>query len=125
MGMRRTVALALMMVFSWMLMAPLLAPDGEANLPVCCRRHGKHHCAMSRMGRLDGQSRGFTTVSEKCPCLPASTCAVQSSSWQPEDGKPFCGEVSVPAACAAQTEARPRISFLRSHQRRGPPTPLA
>ena len=65
--MRRAIAISLMMLFSWTLMAPLFVPDADASLPACCRRNGKHHCNMARMsGQADGQ-RGFTTVAEKCP----------------------------------------------------------
>jgi hypothetical protein len=44
--MRRTIALALTMIFSWMLIGPAFGPDADANLPPCCRRNGKHHCMM-------------------------------------------------------------------------------
>ena len=123
--MRRVLSLSLMMMFSWMLIAPLLAPDADANLPACCRRNGKHHCMMSRMGRLSGNQKGFTAVSEKCPCGPAVPCAVHSATLKPEARARFYAEALPSPIRAALTEARPRLSFLRSHQRRGPPTPLA
>jgi hypothetical protein len=123
--MRRTIALSLLMMFSWLLIAPFLAPDAEANLPACCRRHGKHHCMMNRMERLGGNQKGFSSVSEKCPCFPAGTCAVHSATFKPEAGERFYAEVVRHPACAPQTEALFRISFLRSHPKRGPPALFA
>jgi hypothetical protein len=122
--MRRTIALALTMVFSLMLIAPIFGPDADANLPPCCRRNGKHHCMMRMMERLSGNQKGFTSVSEKCPCLPVSTCAAHSPTYKPEAGSQFYAEVVRHPSCAPQTEARYRISFLGSHQKRGPPAPL-
>jgi hypothetical protein len=119
------IALSLMMLFSWTLIAPLFASDADTNLPPCCRRNGKHHCMMRRMERLNGKETGFTSVSEKCPCLPASTCAVHSPTFKPEAGARFYAEAAFHPAYSPQTEVRSRISFLRSHQKRGPPSPLA
>jgi hypothetical protein len=123
--MRRTIALSLMMLFSWMLIAPLFAPDADASLPPCCRRSGKHHCMMRMMERRSGQQKGSTCVSEKCPCFPVSTCAAYSSIFKPEAGEQFYADVVRHAAIAPRSEALYRISSLRSHQKRGPPTPLA
>jgi hypothetical protein len=123
--MRRTIALALLATFSWTLIAPLFAPDSEANLPACCRRHGKHHCMMLAMAHLGSQRPGFTSISEKCPCPPAAACAVHSPTFKPEAPAQFYAEIVRHPSCSAQTQARYRLSFLRSHQKRGPPAPLA
>jgi hypothetical protein len=122
--MRRAISLSLLLMFSWLLIAPFLAPDAEANVPACCRRHGKHHCMMSRMERL-GSQKGFSSVTEKCPRFPAGTCAVHSAAFKPEADERFYAEVVRHPACAAQTEALFRIAFLRSHQKRGPPALFA
>jgi len=110
-----------MMLFSWMLIAPLFAFDADANLPPCCRRNGKHHCMMRMMERCGGQQKGFTSVSEKCPCFPVSTCAGQSPIFKPEAEGQFYADVVRHPALAPQSEALCRISSLRSHQKRGPP----
>jgi hypothetical protein len=123
--MRRLIALSLTMMFSWTLIAPIFGPGADANLPPCCRRNGKHHCMMRRMGQLSGNRKGFTSVSEKCPCQPASTCAVSSPVFKPEAGKPFYTQVARRPAPAPRTEDFRCISFLRSHPKRGPPSPLA
>jgi hypothetical protein len=123
--MRRVIALSLMMLLSWTLIAPLFAPDADANLPACCRRNGKHHCMMRMMERRSGQQKGFTSVSEKCPCFPDSTCAVHSPIFEPAAGEQFYSNIFRVPAIAPQSEALYRISSLRSHQKRGPPTPVA
>jgi hypothetical protein len=123
--MRRAIAISLMMLFSWTLIAPFVVPDTDANLPACCRRNGKHHCMMRMMERRSSSQNGFTSVSEKCPCLPASTCAVDSPTYKAETGKQFYPDAVRHPAIAPQTETLYRISSLRSHQKRGPPTPLA
>jgi hypothetical protein len=121
-GMRRAIAISLMVMFSWTPIAPVFASDAGANLPACCRRNGKHHCRMERSG---GQQKGFTSVTEKCPCLPVSTCAVASATFKPEAGEPFCADGVRPAAIGQQAVAFYRDCSLRSHRKRGPPTPLA
>lgn len=123
-AMRRAISLSLMLVFSWMLIAPLFAPDAEASLPPCCRRNGKHHCMM-RMMRANSGQKGFTTVSEKCPCCPAGGCAVHSTINQPEPAQQFYADAVRHPAIAPRTEALLRIALLRGHQKRGPPSLLA
>ncbi|MGP8270114.1 MAG: hypothetical protein ACLQLH_08605 [Terracidiphilus sp.] len=122
--MRRTIALALTMTFSWMLIAPAFGPDADTNLPPCCRRNGKHHCMM-RMEPFSGKRKGFTSVSEKCPCLPASTCAVHSPIFHRKIRQQFPAEVTRQTVRPAQTVALYRICFLRGNPKRGPPSPLA
>ena len=123
--MRRIIALSLTIIFSWMLMAPLFGPDADANLPPCCRRNGKHHCMMRMMQRPGGNQKGFTSVSEKCPYEPASTCAVYSPIFKLETERRFYVQFPRRLVLAPRTEALRNISFLRSHPKRGPPSPLA
>jgi hypothetical protein len=124
MAMRRTIALALTMIFSWMLIAPAFGSDAGAKLPPCCRRNGKHHCMM-RMEQFSGKRKGFTEVSEKCPCLPASTCAVYSPIFHPKIKQQFDAEVTRRPVHPALSEAFYRVFFLRGNPKRGPPSPLA
>ena len=124
--MRRAIAISLLMLFSWTLLAPLLAPGADANLPACCRRNGKHHCncMMRGMGQLAGNRKGLTAVSEKCPCCPASACVAPSPSCKPEAAA-FHAEAVFHPAPAPQPQARSLVFFLSSHPKRGPPTLLA
>lgn len=120
--MRRILALSLLLLFGWTLLAPLWAPSAEANLPACCRRHGKHHCCM---GALATGQRGLATLQEKCPHSPGSASAVHSPTFKPEASEPFYAEVVSLSARAPQTASLHRLSALRSQQKRGPPSPLA
>ena len=121
--MRRTISVVLISFFSLMLMAPVFARDSDANLPPCCRRHGKHHCAMMVAEGQDGRP-GVASLREKCPCFPAATCAAHSSPFEPAAGRQFY----LPAASAfllpLHSEAGFRVAFYGSHQKRGPPSPL-
>jgi hypothetical protein len=74
--MSRITSIALLLVFSFSLIAPLLAlgQTADANVPVCCRRNGKHHCAMS-MAESTAANQTRTLVGappEKCPYCPSS-----------------------------------------------------
>jgi hypothetical protein len=125
--MRRAIAISLMMLFSWTLIAPLLTLNAEANhCACCCCKNGKHRCMckMHRTAQQANNQKGFSTVSEKCPCSPASACAVRSPIYKPETEKRFYAEVVFNPVCAPQSETQPRISFLRCHPKRGPPAPL-
>jgi hypothetical protein len=44
---RRILAVALLALFSFSLVEPaVFSSDAESRLPACCRRLGKHHCAI-------------------------------------------------------------------------------
>jgi len=122
--MRRAIAISLMMLFSWTLIAPFYAHDSDVNLPACCRRNGKHHCAMHMMGQLAGNQRSLTAIAERCPCCPLSVSPTNSPLFKPEAAGAFYAEFVSHPALAPQTEAHYRISSLCSHQKRGPPTLL-
>jgi hypothetical protein len=58
--MRRLAAsLLLVLLFAGLALPMLLAR--ESGVPACCRRSGKHHCAMLPQGD------GFRTVTANCP----------------------------------------------------------
>ena len=120
-GVRRLLAISMMLLFGFTLVLPLFASDAsEASLPACCRRNGKHHCSMPAWDAKQG--RQFTVVSEKCPCPPATPAVSHLSNFAlPADRAAFAGVISHPAI-HAQTAAQYRISFDRSRQKRGPPS---
>ena len=123
--MRRAFAVMLVLGFSLPLIAPALASaPAESQLPACCRRNGKHHCAMSmQMGNIPSS---FRVVSEKCPYSPfAHTPLLQpqpfSSVNAPAASRPAAG----PATIVRAAEAGYRISADRARHTRGPPRLLA
>ena len=75
--MRRTFALLLLAAFSFPLIAPALLAGSTPELPSCCRRDGKHHCAMAAMYGLAGipAGPGFKAIQSKCPLFPTTAVA--------------------------------------------------
>lgn len=118
---RRALAISMLLLFSFSLISPLFASDAaEASLPACCRRGGKHHCALS-VEALSQHGKSISVIAEKCPFTPAVPAVMHFSAIAPPtDGAVFAGLVSHPAV-HAQTSAQYRISFDRSRQKRGPP----
>ena len=123
--MRRALATLLLVVFSLPLIAPALAstPD-DAQLPACCRRHGKHHCAMYReMGRMPSP---FVVISEKCPYTPFGHAPfVVPHPLAAPTRHALALAAPGPAALVRAAEAGYRISADRTRHKRGPPQPLA
>lgn len=118
--MRRLLAISLLTLFALPFALPLFASGAsDANLPICCRRDGKHHCAAMAIGASQGNS--MRTVGEKCPYSIAPPAVLVLPTFTPSTAASvFAGIVRHPAT-APQTEAQQRISFDRSRQKRGPP----
>ena len=125
--MRRSIAILLAMLFSWMLVLPVFAGSVTSNLPACCRKGGKHHCAMGTTGASSEAATNERTVSSigvKCPCFPRSLATGHGSGDAPlNEAAIFAGLVQHPAG-SPQSEAGYRISFDRARQKRGPPFSL-
>lgn len=122
---RRFISISLLLLLTLPLVSPLFAESmAEANVPVCCRRNGKHHCTMMTIAQKSsssGSKVNAAAVRGRCPYNPSSSAAVNLA-FIADDVRQaiFAGMLSHPA-CHAQTEARRRISFDRSRQKRGPP----
>jgi len=99
----------------------LLQSDPEGSLPPCCRRDGKHHCAMN-MAPL-GPREGFFGPVKRCALFPKpfaraagthSVLNIAIHQWSPT------------VASTAATSTRPvlatGITTLRSHLKRAPPS---
>jgi len=99
----------------------------ESLLPACCRRNGKHHCALAAQAASrasQGTANRETSISanECCPCPPGSLLSTAPS---------IAAIVSTQAdSVALASEYRPsnlldadlQASARRSHPKRGPPT---
>jgi hypothetical protein len=120
---RRVLAISLLALFGLPIALPLLgAKATDAKLPICCRKDGKHHCAMSMDASNNSSAR---TIAEKCPySIPTSAIPVLRSATPAAAASIFAGIIQHPAAFS-QVEAHRRISFDRSRQKRGPPSQLA
>jgi hypothetical protein len=126
---RRFLSILLLAMFGLPFVSPLLAmtAKSEPNLPVCCRKDGKHHC-MTGTGERTKVANGdaqFHAPVEKCPYRPPAVTMVHGHSFVPPSSQAiFAGLIAHPAV-VAQTESKLRISRSRSRQKRGPPTALA
>jgi hypothetical protein len=128
-GLHRLGAILVAFAVSFGLISPLLAmPAGETRIPTCCRRDGKHGCAMKGMavGVKVTSAPSVSTAGSKCPLYPAGKSTPVSGPFA--EAAPS-GASSSPlinlAAGLAQTEAQFRISFSRACQKRGPPSLLS
>jgi hypothetical protein len=120
---RRILSISLLLLFSLPLLSPLFAVDAAGtNLPACCRKDGKHHCMMVQRESHDGSGPDVSLVRERCPYGPAVPVASHVDfSFAAGVVTAFAESVSHPTGIV-QTEARLRISFDRSRQKRGPPS---
>ncbi len=130
--MRRALAALLMALFSFSLISPaVLAADPESNLPACCRRDGKHHCAMMAM---QGAMLAMPSESPSGPSLQAARCALFPSARAIPAGP----AVSLPvffqaifagllghSAFVPEPETVCLSSYSRAGQKRGPPASIS
>jgi len=121
--MRRFWAILLVVFSSFSLIAPVVFfSDADSPLPACCRRNGKHACAM--LASQSGPS-GASAQAARCPLFPATKAMPGRTASVPGNRQAiFAGLVSNPAA-HPQIEAQYRICHSRAGLERGPPTPLS
>jgi len=123
--MRRASSIALLLLFSYLLTAPIFPASDEAGLPACCRGHGKHHHCMMMQMFEQLSSLGVTTVSERCNCKRTGMVAAHSAwSWT-EETAALSGRVVEAPVRAAETRARQQLSILLGRAKRGPPALFA
>jgi len=124
--MRRALASFLLAVFGFPPIAPALVADADSNLPACCRRGGKHHCAMMTDEGASAAGISVGPIRQPCPMWPAAAPAPASGPVAlPESSGAVFGAVASHTARQFQTGARYRLSFDRSSQKRGPPVALS
>jgi hypothetical protein len=129
---RRFTAILMLALLGAFYAVPLLhaaTSDPESDLPACCRRHGKHHCAMmDRYLRLKASGKpAFSAPPEHCPFYPQGL----PQNWTPfvAAGLPlqqgvYAARQNHPAG-QARTQGRYCVSFDRARFKRGPPASLS
>ena len=129
--MQRLLAALVLSVIGLLPVAPLFSVAAAApQLPACCRAHGQHKCAMRRLQNARSASDAEPAIYALCDKYPfsgpASSTAVNPSVFLTRGSQQlfFAAIVSDPVA-QEQIEARFRISFARSRQKRGPPSFLS
>ncbi len=120
----RVTAIALLLVVSSPSLLACIFDDNESALPPCCRRDGKHHCAM--MAKMVAQQVGgvpsMRAGGERCPYRNAVFVrTTRHSAAMPLSLAFYARAISHPAT-VVQVAAIARISDLRSDSKRGPPS---
>ena len=119
MKMRRALSITIALLFSFSLAAPLFTVDATSSLPQCCRRNGTHHCAAGMIA--DTGTRTISTIAPRCPNWPKSTPAPWPNDLASSQTQGISAPLYSHPKSAPQTEARYRVAFARSRQKRGPP----
>jgi hypothetical protein len=125
-----TTAMLLLALFGVFFLAPLAfaSQDAAASLPPCCRSNGKHQCTRRAASSADSAQQSppptIARISEKCPHSPYSPITVHSNSFKPAVAALTFAEIVAHPSVRPQTEAKRRIAFDRSRQKRGPPAPF-
>jgi hypothetical protein len=124
---RRLLAIVLLSVTNFLLVAPAVFARAELQVPACCRAKGKHKCSMH--GSLEWQSDSglsIGTVSEKCPFSNrAGTLGSGSHPFSISRARTLAGPILIEAAVKARLEPSVHFGFDRMRQKRGPPSLLA
>jgi hypothetical protein len=121
---KRSWAIALLAVFSLALIAPAFYVSSDSPLPSCCARKGQHHCDAVNGVDAGAHSSGPAArdLLRRCPYYPTGgVVPVHSYAALRESSQSFFAALVSHTAVHAQTEARYRISFNCSRQKRGPP----
>jgi hypothetical protein len=125
-SMRRALSFALLLLFSFPLILPLLAitAGSEANLPACCRRNGAHHCIGKMQPASSESGTNLSGVPQRCSAFPAAITQARHSDLSFQSASLIFAEIISHPAIKPQIQARARVAFDRSRQQRGPPTQL-
>src|SRR5262245_22682514 len=118
-ALKRACAILLLSFFSFSLIGPEAFVDRDSNLPACCRRSGKHHCAsMEQAHRNQPPSGPALKAIRQCASFP-QTHGVRafSTSILLSASQSFFASIVNHPAVQPQTEARQRESFSRSRQK--------
>ena len=125
--MRRALAFLLAALFSFELIAPALLAGAAPDLPACCRRNGKHHCAMAGMDGSGGTPAGSTVkaIESKCPFFPKTTAVPGYSKTIVISVALVAGAPDLTGSAAAVPDDNLSHTALRGPVRkRGPPPSL-
>lgn len=120
---RRFPALVLLLVaFSLSLISPLLLAATPKELPACCRRDGKHHCA-KQMAQPAPDGIQIAALST-CPLFPAGKTTPAPTQTSTAPPALISSNVALPVQPApAPQPPQPTNQTARNpHQQRGPPS---
>jgi hypothetical protein len=89
------------------------------ELPVCCRAHGKHQCAM-RSG--SDTAPALYSICDKYSLPVLGSAVANTPAFEPKAIVSFLEPIVSHLVAPAQAESRLAVSFERSRQKRGPPS---
>ena len=120
--MRRLLSISLILLFWLGPFAAVLSGIDESRLPLCCRRHGAHHCADADADKAQSADSGQSVgASSRCPqfpaAVPAATTAAFASAAEPASAASVVGEFTPRAGRNAI-----RVGQSRTQADRGPPS---
>lgn len=118
--MRRALASILIAVFSFPLFAAVTLAGGAREIPACCRRNGKHHCAMT-----ESQPSGaptFAATQLKCPLYPKANLSPRASHSPALGAAVDSGALRQFRSAITPATVYPRIASSSSALKRGPPS---
>jgi hypothetical protein len=121
-GILRKLAANTVLLF---LLAPsfvwLAMPDSQSTLPACCRRDGKHHCAMMAIAEAGQEAPSLRAPSPQCPYRSLLGAPMGRSIAGPPIRFAFLTETVSHSDRIVQVHVSARVSEARSHLKRGPP----
>jgi hypothetical protein len=118
-ALKRASAIFVLLTMIFVVIAPALFADRASLLPACCRRDGKHQCAITSAESSHGPA--LKAFAEKCPLFPRATPTTQNHNSCRPVSVTFCdGAISDPVRLV-RLDVSYRVPSGRSHQRRGPP----
>jgi hypothetical protein len=123
--MQRALSIFLILFFGLGPLAEALPANEDARLPLCCRRHGAHHCAMTpRIAAMTGEDtsgKAIFTAPATCPDFPdylaASLSTIHALAASPISLPVLLAQAHAAAAGRAAARLRP----IRTRAGRGPP----
>lgn len=122
--MQRAWAIVILSILGILPVAPAFTNATRTiQLPPCCRAHGKHKCEIRlRLAESHSSEPALYSSCDQFPLLQlASSTAVNPSAFLHKTAQLFFAAIVSHPVAHEQTEARFRISFARSRQKRGPP----
>jgi hypothetical protein len=120
--MRRAFATILAALFSFELIAPVLLADAASDVPACCRRNGKHHCAMADGSGDASTGPSLKSLESKCPFFPKSAAVTgHSKTIALSVTPPACAPDLMGSAVAASGDNLSRTTLRGPVRKRGPP----
>lgn len=119
--MRRAPASLLLAVIGLPLITPLLLADARSQLPACCRRDGKHHCAMAAMIAHTAEGPGFAVSAARCPLFPKAIPVAQRIHLYLVSSRRSFEAVVPESALAVQDQIQVCCTTERTRRERSPP----